>query len=489
VARRSFKSDISFLQKISMGAVGTRRVFESLQAQGHQPLELERGSRSFKIWKKIKVKRIRVPDILCVRCGTRVESRAKKDKFNISMSHSKADPERGWDHGLNDGDYAAVVIVEQSGEAPIDWNALELVQYVKVEDLRKAKRAKKVVEEQPKGAEEGYEIRIVWPAVATQSNGQVIATPPDRIQVKRDDDGRVLSYSLKRKGIQMKPLVQRGDPVTRQQALAAVVPVVSQFPCGPPVTGRTYVKLLASSSLSERYAAAKALSLFDSDATRRGLRRMLADGDENILVQLEAAASLARLGDGEAWDFIARCLQNEYLAYRLEAVIILAELPFDQSCATLCCVLQDPNQDSEIRAGAAWSLGELRNEAALKTLITSFGAMEEEIRIEAARGLAKLTERFTPAIIEAFPRADSALRPGIAWALSRSRHLSVDSLLDSLVDEDARHWVAYVLGMQDPQQYIQEIEKLKERDPEVYFAVTVLWKIVTSWVYGLEEYG
>ena len=33
-----------------------------------------------------------------------------------------------------------------------------------------------------------------------------------------------------------------------------------------------------------------------------------------------------------------------------------------------------------------------------------------------------------------------------------------------------------------------EIERLKERDPEVYFAVTVLWKIMTSWIWELEEY-
>jgi hypothetical protein len=45
--RRSFKSDVSFLEKISMGATGTIAVFNNLKAQGHRPIELERGSRSF----------------------------------------------------------------------------------------------------------------------------------------------------------------------------------------------------------------------------------------------------------------------------------------------------------------------------------------------------------------------------------------------------------------------------------------------------------
>ena len=38
--RRAFKSDVSFLEKISMGAVGTHRVFEHLRDQGHTPSNL-----------------------------------------------------------------------------------------------------------------------------------------------------------------------------------------------------------------------------------------------------------------------------------------------------------------------------------------------------------------------------------------------------------------------------------------------------------------
>jgi len=55
--KRAFKSDVSFLEKISMGAIGTIAVFNNLREQGHTHIELERGSRSFKIWKDIKIKR------------------------------------------------------------------------------------------------------------------------------------------------------------------------------------------------------------------------------------------------------------------------------------------------------------------------------------------------------------------------------------------------------------------------------------------------
>jgi len=42
--------------------------------------------------------------------------------------------------------------------------------------------------------------------------------------------------------------------------------------------------------------------------------------------------------------------------------------------------------------------------------------------------------------------------------------------------------------MQGEEKYIKEIEKLKKKDSEVYFAVTLLWKIMTSWIYELKEY-
>lgn len=38
----AFKRDWSFLDKITMGSVGTKRVIEILNAEGHQIIELER---------------------------------------------------------------------------------------------------------------------------------------------------------------------------------------------------------------------------------------------------------------------------------------------------------------------------------------------------------------------------------------------------------------------------------------------------------------
>ena len=46
--RRSFKTDESFLEKLAIGAIGARAVFNELQRQGHKPIELERGSMDYR---------------------------------------------------------------------------------------------------------------------------------------------------------------------------------------------------------------------------------------------------------------------------------------------------------------------------------------------------------------------------------------------------------------------------------------------------------
>lgn len=120
--RRSFKSDEEFLTYVSMGAYGVRQVLTDLKRQGHIPVLLERGSDDFKLWKQTRIKGMRVPDVLCVNNGRRIESRAKT-AFEISGSHSPTNAERSWDFGLADGDYMAIPVCSKCGSRPVDWQA------------------------------------------------------------------------------------------------------------------------------------------------------------------------------------------------------------------------------------------------------------------------------------------------------------------------------------------------------------------------------
>jgi len=489
--RRSFKSDDSFLEKLAIGACGTRRVIEHLSQLRLCPIELERGSTSYKIWKAVKIKRIRVPDILCVTNGIRIESRAKT-KLAISMSHSRADPDRGWDCGLKDGDFVALVQCSRSGPDPVDWKAADLVQYAKIADLRSAYATERVIVERPKGAEEGFEVRLTWPAAIASAAGQVLEIGRERIKFKRSEDGRTISLARRKKGIALDPLLEEGAPFAAGRILASVVPVYLEVPADNPVEVHFYVEELASTSLADRYTAAKALShLVTDESVASVLLERLKDESEHPYVRMEVAAYLARHGMPEGSAFIKSAIHSEYLEHRLEAVITLGEIDNAESAFLLRETLADAEQNPEIRAGAAWSLGELSHADSIDDLVSAFCDVPDVVRSEATRALAKITREDVDSVLSAYAAAGEATRPGIAWALSRLDEINLDDVLGNTCQRsiDARHWTAFVLGSVSQEKIVGNIEQLRAEDPEVYFAVTLLWKIMNSWVFNLREFG
>jgi hypothetical protein len=481
----AFKTDESFLEKIAMGATATRRTMEDLAHHGHRPLELERGSTSYKIWKRIKIKRIRVPDILCLSCGRRVESRGKS-KLEITMSHSSSNPARGWDAGLDDEDHVALVACEKAGEGPLDWRPSEAVQYIPVRDLRAAFRDGQVKSQRPKGAQEGFEVRVTWPAAVADAPGIVEAVDAETIVI--DTEGGQRRRVRLRRGMPLTPVVAAGERVEKSRIVAAVVPVQTAFPCPGGATLPRYVELTRSASLADRYTAAKALGHFQEAEATQALRERLEDEREHVYVRLEAAAGLLRRGAAGSGAFFEERLRDDYLERRLEAVIVLGEVPTAEAVRLLLATLGDHEQSADVRAGAAWALGSVGGRDALPALIATFRGLELAVKIEAARALARMARRHLPEVLAALPRSTPEERPGIAWALSKAGGFTIADVLPALVDEDARHWVAYVVGTQDQGRLVAGVEDLARRDPEVYFAVTVLWKILSSWVYGLEEY-
>ena len=99
--RNAFKTNASFFRMLALGAVGAQTVQQHLNGLGHRIVELERGALSTKIWRDVKRKRVRIPDLCCTACGVRIESRAKTSP-DLRMSHSTGDAERAWDYGMLD---------------------------------------------------------------------------------------------------------------------------------------------------------------------------------------------------------------------------------------------------------------------------------------------------------------------------------------------------------------------------------------------------
>lgn len=134
----------------------------------------------------------------------RIESRAKS-ALELSMSHSLSDPERSWDVSLGSSDFVALVVCHHVGTRPIDWNAEDLVQYVSVGELRSAQADGRSVLIRPKGAEEGFESRMTWPAVVARSPGTLESVTSERIRIRRGKDNRIVTLRLFKMGKELRP--------------------------------------------------------------------------------------------------------------------------------------------------------------------------------------------------------------------------------------------------------------------------------------------
>lgn len=288
----------------------------------------------------------------------------------------------------------------------------------------------------------------------------------------------------------MTPCVIEGEQIKRHQILASVAPVLKEVPTREIDPQNYYQNLLTSASISDRYGAAKAYSFLECQFDENPLIDRINDNAEHIYVKLEAAAALTRSNAQIGYSFIESVLNSDYLEHRLEAVIMLGELHSERSGQLLIKILTDDSQHEEIRGGAAWALGELNLKSTIISLVAAFNEVSLPVRVEAARSLKKMCSSHVNTIIDFFRDADENERPGISWALGRYGQWELNELIDRIDPKnlDMRQWGAYIIGNSDQNRIINDIESLKQNDPQLYFAVTVLWKITSSWIYQLKEY-
>jgi hypothetical protein len=194
-----FKTDASFLKYLTMGAAGVRSTLKAMSDAGFQPIELERYCTSNKIW-STKVKRLRLPDILCVRTGMRIEVRAKSD-LKIRMSDAPDNPDRRWDVGLRDNDLVAFVACGTDDDCV---SVLGPPVFFTAADLRSSVNSTKLGP--PKSASEGAERDREWPSTVPTEDGEVLDVTDDKVSTLLSS-GRRQTYRLKEKI----PYVDIGD--------------------------------------------------------------------------------------------------------------------------------------------------------------------------------------------------------------------------------------------------------------------------------------
>lgn len=345
------KVDSSFLKFLTMGALGARRVCELMAHAGLQPIELERYSRSNKIW-STKVKRLRLPDLLCVRTGLRVEVRAKS-KLTIKMSDTPTNADRRWNTGLAARDMIAFVLIREDEHGTLQ--AANNAELFWVEDLQATEDDSKLGP--PKSASEGAERDREWPSIVASDNGVVQAVEDTRVST-RLDGGRNQTYQLRGKTAYF-AAGQRF--LGESQFLAGLPAAKAAFP-NPQQVRWNPRDLLGSGSPIDRYVAVKALGVVGTAADFQAISN-IAEHDPEGRVALEAAASLVRLGNDHGLELLRASIDNPPVPFlRMEAVLAISELhgtPLATRCADLLTEYAHAEAlaGDEVRQAAIWGLG------------------------------------------------------------------------------------------------------------------------------------
>jgi hypothetical protein len=433
-----FKEDADFARFVSMGAVATDAVRNDLKRYGHEAIELERFAMSNKVW-QTKVKRMRLPDLVCVRCGLRVESRGKSN-LGIIVSHSEADG-RAWAAGMRDGDLYAFARVDIRVAPPY---ASEPV-YFRTRDLHAT--AQWAMESNRKAASEGAEMTLTWKSWVPARSGIFVDIDTEGRLVCHWDDGRSYRYWQWRDWPTRQLYLAPGDPIIADETMAAgLVAPAGGFVCPD---AWNLPAALSDPDLGERYAAVRVAGVTQ--------RYDLADQLEDIAhyepdwrLRLEATASLARLDSDWTQPIVemaATPADND--EPRMEAVFVLSEIPTDEAAEALAEIAAgDGEKPQELRAAAVWGLA--RGVQPRPDLVLPYTVDDDElVALHAIAGFPSLPDELIPGLLDWLGQDD---QHAAAAAQVLMRHEAVRPLLTAVHKGGrSRLWALRALGDLPPE--------------------------------------
>jgi hypothetical protein len=497
MARLAFKADSSFFRKIAMGAVGTRAACANLAGYGHAMVELERGSTDTKLWKDVKRKRVRIPDLVCTSCGLRVESRTKTDP-DLSMSHSPGEEARAWDFGMVDRDLIAFPVCKATGESYwssgrlraefsywhernwVRWQPNGFINYFSVEAFRSSPPARS----NTKGVTEGSETSIAWNATFSSRAGVVEAVSPDRITIRRASDGHRYTWKVPR---DQRIAVASGQEVAQDQVIASAVPPFAtvELMCPEKLPTGYVSQLLRSRERTLRFTGVKLARLRRDDSVHGEISALAADPEEDVYIRLEAASYLASVCDSPAADLFEPYCSSTDRQTQLEAVIALGEAATDDAIPLLASVLNNHERPYFLRSAAAWSLSRVEKPDAFSWLIRAFADVDPDIRQEALEGVVRVGGPTVPLLLAGLRGVDADIAAGCAESLRQQPGLPNEVVAEILADLRsgcASLWTTWLVGHLPRERLATAIADLQRAAPHLHYAVSVLWSFVESWI-------
>jgi HEAT repeat protein len=145
------------------------------------------------------------------------------------------------------------------------------------------------------------------------------------------------------------------------------------------------IKCLRDPEVDVRGIAGKALVAIGKPG-EEALISALKDGDNTTLA--EVAEVLGEIGDEGSMEPLLLAFQNNDSHVRHSVVIALARINESRALQPFVQILKDPNAGSEMRADAAWALGEINDAKARGPLLEAMAADEDNnVRLNAAKAL------------------------------------------------------------------------------------------------------
>ena len=467
-----FKEDADFARFVSMGAVATNAVRNDLKTYGHAAIELERYAMANKVW-QTKVKRLRLPDLVCTRCGLRIESRGKS-QLGIILSHSTSGAEgRTWDGGaMRESDLFAFLRLDLTALPPHTSEPF----YFRTSDLRTAVGWAR--ESGRKASSEGSEVTLTWATWVPAKSG--ILTGPDNAGrlIGKSDDGSSFTYWQWRRWPAQYLYIEPGDRIIGSETMVAgIVAPAGDITCPG---GWDLRAALSASDQAERYAAAKVAGILGRSDLADQLTA-IARREPDWRLRLEATASLARLDATWLRPIIEMSTTPVNPGeQRIEAVFVLSEIPTDEAAEALAEIAaEDGEKPTELRAAAVWGLAcgvQPRPDLVLLYATDS----DELVALHAIAGMPSLPESLIPGLLD-WLGDDDAHAAAAAQVLMR--HKAIRPLLEAVRRGGrGRLWALRALG-DLPSELVQE-EGAELLTDEIRHDLEPIWIAHDDWLRG-----
>ena len=495
--RNAFKTNASFFRMLALGAVGAQTVQQHLDELGHSVVELERGALSTKIWRDVKRKRVRIPDLCCTACGVRIESRAKTSP-DLRMSHSTGDAERAWHYGMLDSDWIAFPVLspEQNiwSAGALDsrrslwreriltsWKPAGHINMFSVSEFRAAP----FTQLHQKGVTEGSELQVKWSARFAPEDGRITAVQAGRVHYTATDaPDRRRYYQL---GADQHAFLQVGEAFRKHQVIAGHVAPLSpdQRRCRQGCDHQRIEQMLGSRERTSRFTGCKLARLTRIEPVADLIRDLARDAEEDTYVRMEARSYLCSvLGESaDSW-FRNTLFEHPEDQMRLESAVALAETQTPSAFELLRLLLEDRQQPTFLRSACAWAIGCHGTDEAAECLVRAFADVGPGIRGEALAALENLGASHFDVLLAGLGDDSNDIAAGSAEAIRRIQAVPGPRLREivEIAERGGSTWPAWTLAHLRRDDVRPYIAALQNRRPDIHYALSVLWTFLESWV-------